>query len=396
MYTNSQVQQVKHDIENWTREFVEASNEFYGGNFPVCPYARHARIKGQTTCQIYKGGSVKHFIEESVEKLLDDDTTKQMLIVLPPITKWYPGMDKFIYTLNKRIIPLNYFAMRGSANGCRNSFPGFINRGEYQLIGLNTLDKVLEGVEYLKKQGYYKNWSETHYNDIVVERQKMYEKYGKHTIKSFYDKNNFPGKYTANDVINYYNGNRYVSFIEKYVSGRFTVLDAGCGTGFITNNLASRNTDVHFTGVDFADSVDLAQNISAELGLSNTNFVKSDLNNYKSDRKFNVVLCQGVLHHVPNYKKVLKSLQSMLHSGGTFIIGLYHPWGKMLQKLLPTQYDSKVLEEDQEENPFELSFTKTQAIEMFKGYKLISSYPSALMNWRNGGLTVYVFRKGVK
>jgi hypothetical protein len=68
----------------------------------------------------------------------------------------------------------------------------------------------------------------------------------------------------------------------------------------------------------------------------------------------------------------------------------------MLQKLLPTQYDSKVLEEDQEENPFELSFTKTQAIEMFKGYKLISSYPSALMNWRNGGLTVYVFRKGVK
>mgnify|MGYP001471543124 CR=1 FL=1 len=44
----------------------------------------------------------------------------------------------------------------------------------------------------------------------------------------------------------------------------------------------------------------------------------------------------------------LKKLQRMIKNNGLFIIGLYHPWGKMLQKLLPTQYESNVLQEDQE------------------------------------------------
>ena len=83
----------------------------------------------------------------------------------------------------------------------------------------------------------------------------------------------------------------------------------------------------------------------------------------------------------------------MIKNNGLFIIGLYHPWGKMLQKLLPIQYHNNVLEEDQEKNPFELSFTKKQVVNMFKGFKLIDSNPSPLLNWRNGGLTVYVFRK---
>ena len=82
----------------------------------------------------------------------------------------------------------------------------------------------------------------------------------------------------------------------------------------------------------------------------------------------------------------------MIKNNGLFIIGLYHPWGKMLQKLLPIQYQSNVLQEDQEKNPFELSFTKKQVVNMFKGFKLIDSNPSTYVNWRNGGLTVYVFR----
>lgn len=212
-------------------------------------------------------------------------------------------------------------------------------------------------------------------------------------IKAFYDKNHFPGKYSAGDLLEYYNGNRYLNFIGKYISGRQTVLDAGCGTGFTTNHFARKNLDVKFTGVDFADSINWAEKISKSLKLKNTKFIQADLNNFTSDTKYNVVLCQGVLHHIPAYNKVLKKLQGMVNVNGLFIIGLYHPWGKILQKLLPTQYQSNVLEEDQEKNPYELSFTKKQVLKMFKGYTLLDSHPSALMNWRNGGLTVYVLRK---
>lgn len=390
MFTNDILEKVKTDIQSWTVNFVEASNEFYGGKFPVCPYARQARIKGETTYAIYPGGNLKQFIQNSVNLLLENDKLKQMLIVLPPRAKWIFGIDRIIHNINKRIVPLNYFAMKGSANGTTSNYPGI--GGEYQLIGLNTLDKVLEGVEYLKKKGYYKNWSKQHYNDIVVRRQEMYAKYSNKDIKAFYDRINFPGKYNYSDIVDYYNGNRYLNFIEKYIQGAETVLDAGCGTGFITNNFAYRNPNIHFTSVDFAKSIDWAKEVSTELGLQNTKFVKQDLNEYKSKKRYGVVLCQGVLHHIPNYSQVLKNLQSMVAKDGLFVIGLYHPWGKKLQKLLPIKYDSTVLEEDQEANPFETSFTKAQTVDMFKGFQLIDSHPSAFFNWRNGGLTVYVFR----
>mgnify|MGYP003643789581 CR=1 FL=1 len=391
MFTSDVLQKVKTDIESWTINFVEASNDFYGGKFPVCPYARQARVKGETTYAIYPGGNFKQFIIESINQLLADNKLKQMLIVMPPRAKWIFGIDRLINNINKRIIPLNYFALKGSANGAKSSYPGL--SGEYQLIGLNTLDKVLEGVEYLEKKGYYKNWSEEHYSDIVIRRQQMHDKYGKQNIKAFYDRINFPGKYDSSDIVEYYNGNRYLNFIEKYIKSAETVLDAGCGTGFITNNFAYRNPDMQFTSVDFAKSIDWAQEVSTKLGLKNINFIKDDLNDFKSQDTYRVVLCQGVLHHIPNYAEVLKNLQSMVSKHGLFIIGLYHPWGKRLQKLLPTQYDSKVLEEDQEDNPFETSFTKKQVVDMFDGYQLIDSHPSAFFNWRNGGLTVYIFRK---
>lgn len=391
MYTNNVLEKIKIDIKSWTIDFVEASNEFYGGKFPVCPYARQARIKGETTYAIYPGGNLKQFIQNSVNLLLEDKEFKQMLIVMPPSSKWVFGIDRLILDINKRIIPLNYFAMKGNAIGTTSSYPGI--GGEYQLIGLNTLDKVFEGVEHLKKKGYYKNWSKKHYNDIVVKREEMYSKYGDKDIKVFYDRINFPGKYVYSDIVEYYNDNRYLNFIEKYIKGSESVLDAGCGTGFITNNFAYRNPNMHFTAVDFAKSIDWAEQISTELELKNTKFVKKDLNDYKSKKRYCVILCQGVLHHIPNYAQVLKNLQSMVDKNGLFIIGLYHPWGKKLQKLLPVKYDSTVLKEDQEENPFETSFTKAQTVDMFKGFKLIDSYPNAFFNWRNGGLTVYVFRK---
>ena len=83
-------------------------------------------------------------------------------------------------------------------------------------------------------------------------------------IKRFYDKNGFPGRYSAGDVLKYYNENRYLTFIGRYISGTSNVLDAGCGTGFTTNHFARKNTDVKFTGVDFSKSIIWAEKIRKE------------------------------------------------------------------------------------------------------------------------------------
>jgi 2-polyprenyl-3-methyl-5-hydroxy-6-metoxy-1,4-benzoquinol methylase len=212
-------------------------------------------------------------------------------------------------------------------------------------------------------------------------------------VKNFYNKNPFPGPYTAQSVKAYTGQNRYISFISKSIMHSRKVLDAGCGTGFIVNYLAQTYPTKNFTGVDFADSIDHAVKIKEELSRPNLKFIKADLTRFETEDSFDTIICQGVLHHIPDHMQTLTRLQNMLPSGGVFIIGLYHPWGKRLQRLLPNDYATQTLEIDQEQHPYELSFYSGDVKKMFKDYQFVGSHPGILWNWRNGGLTTYVFRK---
>jgi len=199
-------------------------------------------------------------------------------------------------------------------------------------------------------------------------------------VKDFYNKHPFPGPYTANSVKEYTGQNRYISFISDAITHSRRVLDAGCGTGFISNYLAKTYPTKNFTAVDFADSIDHAVKIKDQLNTPNLKFIKQDLTRFDTENSFDTIICQGVLHHIPDHKQTLSRLKNMLSSNGIFIIGLYHPWGKALQKWMPNDYHSKTLEIDQEEHPFELSFWAKDVKKMFAEYKLLASSPGVLLN----------------
>ena len=70
-------------------------------------------------------------------------------------------------------------------------------------------------------------------------------------VKEFYDRHNFPGHYAPDDVSSYLGQNRFIKQIDKYIPASKRVLDAGCGTGFISNYFAFKYPQSHFYGVDF-------------------------------------------------------------------------------------------------------------------------------------------------
>lgn len=212
-------------------------------------------------------------------------------------------------------------------------------------------------------------------------------------VRDFYNKHPFPGPYTAQMVKEYEGQNRYISFISKAITHSRNVLDAGCGTGFISNYLAKIYPTKKFTAVDFADSIYYADKVKKQLKISNLEFIKQDLIRFETKKNFDTIICQGVLHHIPDFKQVLLRLKTMMSGNGIFIIGLYHPWGKALQKWMPNNYHNKTLEIDQEKHPFELCFWKKDVKKMFAEYKLVASSPGVLFNWKNGGLTTYIFKK---
>lgn len=225
-----------------------------------------------------------------------------------------------------------------------------------------------------------------------------------YNIRDFYNQVQFPGKYTMTGL-QYHDDeikNKYLAQIASVINDNVNVLDLGCGTGLISNLLANKYPTSNFTGVDFSDSIYYARKFSAKHNIKNTKFIKQDILNFSSSSQYDVVIAQGVLHHIPEYKKAIEKTKALVKEGGYLVVGLYHPMGKIAKRLFNITYNSNTLYLDQEKNPFELSFSGGEVKDLFADFFLESAFPStinsimavhALFNYTNGGLVTYVFKK---
>lgn len=224
-------------------------------------------------------------------------------------------------------------------------------------------------------------------------------------IKDFYSNLHFPGRYTIDDLEFYQREgvgiNIYLNEIDAVMGNGLTVLDVGCGTGLVSNTFAKLYPNSSFTGVDFSDSIDYAKKISIDHDIKNTSWIKEDFLKVKLEKKYDIVICCGVMHHIPQYQDALKKLKALVKPGGRLLLALYNPLGKILKHIKKINYNSPTLFEDQENNPFELSFTKGAVINMCQDLTFEKAQPSlgnyfvdllALFNSSNGGLTIYTFK----
>ena len=118
-----------------------------------------------------------------------------------------------------------------------------------------------------------------------------------------------------------------------------SVLDAGCGEGFVVDALKRRLPEVKFTGVDHSN----AAIAYAKEHFSDSGFFRSG-NLYKlpfSDRSFDTVLCLEVLEHLDDPSKALQELQRV--SRGSVIIAVplepYFQWLNVLGQRLGVSLD---------------------------------------------------------
>ena len=217
-----------------------------------------------------------------------------------------------------------------------------------------------------------------------------------HKIQEFYDELMFPGPYTSKSIIEYKQtwDNRYINFIESFIDSNSNVLDVGCGSGLISNVIAN-STSCSLTSVDWAQGIKFGEGISKELNLKNISWQHKDFLKFKTSKKYDVIICQGVLHHIPDWKTALEKMKDMLTPNGVLLLGVYHPIGKLMQKFLKRFFKNKILYTDQILNPYELSWYKSEVINMCAPLQLANHIPTRynLDFLFNGGLILYQFRK---
>tara|TARA_B110000971_G_C19909844_1_gene453997 strand:+ start:174 stop:938 length:765 start_codon:yes stop_codon:yes gene_type:complete len=94
------------------------------------------------------------------------------------------------------------------------------------------------------------------------------------------------------------------------------LLEVGCGAGFSVDYLKGKF--INYTGVDYSEN--LIKYATKHNTMSGVEFECLNVNEFKSETKFDVVLMIGVLHHMPEPEKVIKSLERILTPQGIIVV----------------------------------------------------------------------------
>ena len=155
-------------------------------------------------------------------------------------------------------------------------------------------------------------------------------------VKAFYEETPFPNYDDHDSVRSLIEKSRrglYARRLDQAIPYNSSVLEVGCGTGQLTNFLGIGCRQVIGTDICL-NSLRLGESFRKEHGLSRVRFLQMNL--FRPALKpahFDVVLCNGVLHHTADPYGGFQGLVSLVKPGGYIVIRLYNTYGRLFTDL---------------------------------------------------------------
>ena len=114
--------------------------------------------------------------------------------------------------------------------------------------------------------------------------------------------------------------NKLKNLLKDNLKKNFQILDYGCGNGIFSIALSHYGS---VTAVDGSKNMlELAKKKITFKKIKNISFILSDLNNYNSNKKFELIFCSSVMEYLENFSKHLDKLHSSLDDKGTLLLTL--------------------------------------------------------------------------
>jgi SAM-dependent methyltransferase len=152
-------------------------------------------------------------------------------------------------------------------------------------------------------------------------------------VRAFYEETPFPNyadDETPERLVVKGRQNLLLSALDAQLPDRATVLEAGCGTGQLTNFLGLSPTRHVFGGDICLNSLGLANGFRQKHRIANAAFLQMNLFRPPfADDSLDLVICNGVLHHTGDARAGFEALLRKVKPGGFILVGLYDRWARL-------------------------------------------------------------------
>jgi SAM-dependent methyltransferase len=152
-------------------------------------------------------------------------------------------------------------------------------------------------------------------------------------VKAFYEETPFPNYddiESRESLVTKARHGRFAAALDEQLPEGAIVLDAGCGTGQLTNFLDLSWKRRVLGGDICLNSLRLANSFRERYRIANAAFLQ--MNIFRPpfrDNSIDVVISNGVLHHTGDARKGFESLLRKVKPGGLVLIGLYNSYARL-------------------------------------------------------------------
>jgi hypothetical protein len=159
--------QLEQDILAWSEHFLEVAHPALG-DWPPCPYARAARVRG--TVGIFVGTDVDLDVKQRAE--LGMEHWEVCVYAYDPAVWTYPVFHDLVEDVNRRyLLARDMIALEDHPSDPEIVNGVSMNQGTYALVMVQSLSDLDRRARVMASKGFYQNWDEAYLQLLFRHRQ---------------------------------------------------------------------------------------------------------------------------------------------------------------------------------------------------------------------------------